>query len=323
MQTQPFFFATDEDPCLNPQSSWSACCGAPSGSSSCPSGYASLCRPSAVPRPRPALFHRRYRDDPLGRSTKEYVSPCWHSVCGRIFCLGLCVIALPTIYLANRSDLSPGLVVLLFATIPLMASMLESRSGLTGAPALLGGLAGTAFLVRGSLSSSTSQAISLGGLVLIVVAIATVLVRAGKSLASANPPSSVLASVMVQMLTAGIVFAFYSLMFEHLQPVAWAGAQIAVVVILGAFGSAGAYCLFYVALRDLKVSQVSVVQWLIPAVGILETAILFKHLPEWGSLAGGMLSIGSAVVLLYAAKQGDTPLTLQITDAADQENARL
>ena len=237
--------------------------------------------------------------------------------------LGTVLIALPTIYLANRSDLSPGLVVLLFATIPLIASMLESSSGLTGAPALLGGLAGTAFLVRGSLSSSTSQAISLGGSVLIVVAIATVLVRAGKSLASANPPSSVPASVMVQMLTAGIVFAFYSLMFEHLQPVAWAGAQIAVVVILGAFGSAGAYCLFYVALRDLKVSQVSVVQWLIPAVGILETAILFRHLPEWGSLAGGMLSIGSAVVLLYAAKQGDTPLTLQITDAADQENARL
>ncbi len=237
--------------------------------------------------------------------------------------LGTVLIALPTIYLANRSDLSPGLVVLLFATIPLIASMLESSSGLTGAPALLGGLAGTAFLVRGSLSSSTSQAISLSGLVLIVVVIAAVLVRAGKSLAGANPPSSVPASVMVQMLTAGIVFAFYSLMFEHLQPVAWAGAQIAVVVILGVFGSAAAYCLFYVALRDLKVSQVSVVQWLIPAVGILETAILFRHLPEWGSLAGGMLAIGSAVVLLYDSKEGDTPLTLQITEASEHENARL
>lgn len=233
--------------------------------------------------------------------------------------LGTVLIALPTIYLANRSDLSPGLVVLIFATIPLIASMLESSSGLTGAPALLGGLAGTAFLVRGSLSSSTSQALSLIGLALIVVAIAAVLVRARVMLAIGNLP----ASVMVQVLTAGILSALYSLLFEHLPPAAWTGAQIAVVVILGVFGSAAAYCLFYSALQDLKASQISVVQWLIPAVGIAETALWFRHLPEWASLAGGLLAIGCAVTLLYASKQDDSTLTLQITNLNEHENARL
>ena len=233
--------------------------------------------------------------------------------------LAAVLIALPTIYLASRSDMSPGLVVLIFATLPLTASMLESSSGLTGAPAVLGGLAGTAFLVRGSLSSSTSQALSLIGLALIVVAIAAVLVRARKTLAEAN----LAASVMVQMLTAGILFALYSLIFEHLPPVAWAGAQIAVVVTLGVCGSATAYCLFYSALRELKASQVSVVQWLIPSAGITETALWFRHLPEWGSLAGGLLAIGSAVTLLYASKQDDTTLTLKITGLNEHENARL
>lgn len=233
--------------------------------------------------------------------------------------LGFVLIALPTIYLANRSDMSPGLVVLLFATIPLIAAMLESSSGLTGAPALLGGLAGTAFLVRGSLSSSTSQALSLFGLTLIVVAIAAILVRAKTWLAAAGLPIS----VMVQMLTAGIVFALYSLLFEHMPATPWTGAQIAEVISLGVPGSAVAYYLFYSALQAVKASQIAVVQWLIPAVGIAETALLFRHLPEWGSLAGGLLAIGSAITLLYASKQGDTTLTLQITGSDMDENARL
>jgi drug/metabolite transporter (DMT)-like permease len=233
--------------------------------------------------------------------------------------LGLVLIALPAIYLAGRSDLSPGLAVLLFATIPLVAAMLESSSGLNGAPALLGGLAGIAFLVRGSLSSSTSQALSLLGLTLIVVIVAALLVRAKTWLTAASVP----ASVMVQMLTAGIAFALYSLLFEHMPAVPWTGAQIAVVLSLGVLGSAVAYCLFYSALREVKASQVSAVQWLIPAVGIAETALLFRHLPEWGSLAGGLLAIGSAITLLYASTQGDAPLTLQITGSGQDENGQL
>ena len=232
--------------------------------------------------------------------------------------LGTVLIALPAMYLANRSDMSPGLVVLLFATVPLAASMFESSSGLMGAPALLGGLAGTAFLVRGSLSSSSSQALSLVGMTLIVVAIAAMLVRARKWLASAHTG----ASVMVQMLTAGCLFAFYSLIFEHAPAIAWTGGQMASVVVLGIFGSAAAYCLLYASLRELRASQVAVVQWLIPAVGIVETACWFRHLPEWGSLAGGLLAIGSAIAILQAPKQGDAPLTLQITDVAQGQNAR-
>lgn len=236
--------------------------------------------------------------------------------------LGVMLMALPTLYLAYRTDLSPGLVVIVFGTIPLVASliasMMESSSGFSAAPALLGGLAGTAFLVRGSLSSSTSQAVSLIGLIAIVVGIAAALVKGKQWLRHADLP----ASVMVQMLTAGIIFATYSAVFERIPTLAWSGSQIAALVILGTAWSAAAYCVFYAALRSLLASQAAVVQWLLPAVGIAETAIRFRHLPEWGSLAGGLLAIASAFALLYGPKQGDTPLTLQITGTPEGGNAQ-
>ena len=116
--------------------------------------------------------------------------------------LGAVVIALPTLLLSTRTDLSPGLLVLLFATMPILTSIFEGV-GLSSAPALLGGLGGTAFLVRGGLSLSLSQAWSVLLLLFAFVTAAAALVHAKAWL----KPANIATSAMVQLLTAAVLFA--------------------------------------------------------------------------------------------------------------------
>jgi drug/metabolite transporter (DMT)-like permease len=233
--------------------------------------------------------------------------------------LGAIVIALPALLLATRTDLSPGLVVLLFATMPLMTSLLEGGSGIAHAPALLGGIAGIAFLVRPGLSLSLAQSLSGGLLLLALLATSLSLVRAKQWLLGAG----VAHSLLVQMLTAAVLFGGYSLFREGASRSQWTGASAVALLSLGVFGGAIGYVCYYWLLKGVKASQSTVVQWLIPLVGIGETAIRFKQLPTWDSLLGGMLTILCAWFLLRAPANEDTPLTLEITASPQHENASL
>jgi drug/metabolite transporter (DMT)-like permease len=218
------------------------------------------------------------------------------------------VIALPALFLANRTDLSPGLVVVYFAMIPIITSVLGDGGGLSNTPLLLSGLAGTAFLVRGALSFSLAQTTSVLGLVLVVVAISAALVRAKRWLRGTPLPGSV---------------GGYSLMREGISGARWTVAEIVAVLCLGIFSGGIGYCGFYFVLRNAKASQATVVQWLIPVVGIAETATWLRHLPTWDSMLGGAVGVVSAGLFLRAPVNDDKPLTLQITNSSDSENVYL
>jgi drug/metabolite transporter (DMT)-like permease len=242
-----------------------------------------------------------------------------HLPVARNLLLGMVVIALPALFLANRTDLSPGLVVVYFAMIPIITSVLGDGGGLSNTPLLLSGLAGTAFLVRGALSFSLAQTTSVLGLVLVVVAISAALVRAKRWLRGTPLPGS----VMVQMLAAAVIFGGYSLMREGISGARWTVAEIVAVLCLGIFSGGIGYCGFYFVLRNAKASQATVVQWLIPVVGIAETATWLRHLPTWDSMLGGAVGVVSAGLFLRAPVNDDKPLTLQITNSSDSENVYL
>jgi drug/metabolite transporter (DMT)-like permease len=228
--------------------------------------------------------------------------------------LGVVVNIVPILFLANCTDLSPGLVVVLFAILPLMTSVIEEGRGLASAPILIGGLGGTAFLVRGGLSFSLSQTVPVLILLLILIAVAAVLVRAKQWMSITNIP----AAVMIQMFTAAAVFGSYSFLREGTPVSRLALSTGLATLALGILASALAHCGFYWLLANTDPSQAAAVQWLVPVVGLIESAILLRHLPPWDSLLGGIVSVSSAILMFRSPIQGDSPLTLKITNSPQQ-----
>ncbi len=242
--------------------------------------------------------------------------------------LGIVVIALPTLLLAMRTDLSPGLIVVLFATIPLIVSVLEEGTGLRNSVALIGGLGGTAFLVRGGLSFSLSQTGSVLFLLASLIVVSAIFVRAKLWLSIAAIP----ASVMVQMFTTATIFGLCSLVWEGpslLHPASmqwsnvWNAPDFSATIALGIFGGAIAYSGFYWLLLNANPSQAATVQWLVPVVGVGETAVWLRHLPPWDSAFGGIVAVASTLFMFSNSRQDDGPLTLEITSLPQHENASL
>jgi drug/metabolite transporter (DMT)-like permease len=233
---------------------------------------------------------------------------------GRNALLGIGLIAAPVLLSSLATNISSGLAVVLFAAMPLIATLFES-SGLTGAPYLLGGLLGVCFLVRSSLSFSSTQGFSILWSTLAVFSVAASMVKGREWLQGQNLPRAIL----VQMLSAAATIGTYSLIRED-STGPWSISQISTVVTLAISGSAVAYMLFYSLLRGFRASQIAILQWLTPVVGVGEAAIWLRHFPSWEKAASAVAIVVCAVLLLRMkpddpteAPQGISPLTFKIT----------
>ena len=198
--------------------------------------------------------------------------------------------------------------------MPLIATLFES-SGLTGAPYLLGGLLGVCFLVRGSLSFSSSQGLSILWSTLAVFSVAASMVKSREWLQGQNLSRAIL----VQMLSAAATIGVYSFIRED-STGPWSAGQVAIIAVLAIFGSAVAYTLLYILLSGFRASQVAVLQWLTPVVGVGEAAVWLHHLPTWEKAGSAALIVVCAVLLLRMkaddpaiTSEGMSPLTLKIT----------
>lgn len=227
--------------------------------------------------------------------------------------LGITLIAAPVALTSEATTISPGLAVLLFAITPLVAGVLEG--GLSSPVLLLGGLLGIGFTVRGTLSFSASQGLSILWTLLAVFSIAWSLVKARQHLDRARIP----AAIIIQLLTASLFTCLYTLLRSRgsidwtlsaldLSTIAWIAA-------LGIAASAIAYLLLYRALAQAQASQVATLQWLIPVVSFAGTTLLFRHLPSWDTAAGAGLALVCAMLMLRHNEdlQPQNALTLEIT----------
>lgn len=221
--------------------------------------------------------------------------------------LSVVLIILPAIFLGSRPNLSPGLLVLLFAMLPMICAILEDGNWMAYAPLLLGALAGTAFLVRSGLSFDLSQALPVAGLLLIIVMAAYLLVRAKAWFAVGNLASQ----VGIQALTAALVLGAYSLVSER-DPFTLSLAEGSSLICLGVL-SALSYVGFYWLIHTGSASRTTVVQWTIPAVSIAGTALWLRHLPTWDTMLGGATSVVCAV-LFFRSPGSEETLTLRITE---------
>ena len=227
--------------------------------------------------------------------------------------LGITLIAAPVVLSSEATTISPGLAVLLFAMTPIIAGIAEG--GLDKPVLLLGGLLGIAFLVRGTLSFSAIQGLSILWILLAVFSTAISMVKARQSLDRLRIP----ASIVVQLTTAALVTLLYALgrgagsldwtfTGVDLSTIAW-------IIVLGICASATAYVLFYRALATYQASQVATLQWLIPVVSFAGTTVMFHHLPSWDLAAGAALALFCAGLLLrdHTGSPQENALTLEIT----------
>ena len=227
--------------------------------------------------------------------------------------LGIALIAAPVVLSSEATTISPGLAVLLFAMTPIIAGIAEG--GLDRPVLLLGGLLGIAFLVRGTLSFSATQGLSVLWILLAVFSTAISMVKARQHL----DPKAIPASVAIQLATASASILLYALV-RNAGSMDWvvSGLDPTVIlwmIVLGVGASAVAYVLFYRALAHYQASQMATLQWLIPVVSFAETTIQFRHLPSWDTAAGAVLALACVVLILRSsAPPGqENALTLEIT----------
>jgi drug/metabolite transporter (DMT)-like permease len=211
--------------------------------------------------------------------------------------LGIGIIAAPVLLSEMASSVSPGLVVLLFALTPLVATLFENRGGIEAAPYLIGGLTGIAFLVRGALSFSPEQGWSVVWILLAVLIVAASMVGAKQWL----PGQNLAGAVTIQMLAAAVTIGGFALL-RGLPALTWTTQISLSLICLGLAGSAISYLILYRLLCYYRASQITAVQWLIPIVGVLETAVMFRRLPAWDSCAGAALAVVCAVFILRKEK---------------------
>jgi drug/metabolite transporter (DMT)-like permease len=221
--------------------------------------------------------------------------------------LSVVLIILPAIFLGSRPNLSPGLLVLLFAMLPMICAILEDGNWMAYAPLLLGALAGTAFLVRSGLSFDLSQALPVAGLLPMIMATAFLLIRAKAWLGL----GSLASHVAIQGFTAVVVLGVYSLVSER-DSFTLSLAEGFSLICLGVL-SGVSYVGFYWLIRSGSASRTTVVQWTIPAVSIAGTAVWLRHLPTWDTMLGGAACLVCAGLFFRSAGSEET-LTLQITE---------
>ncbi len=221
--------------------------------------------------------------------------------------LGVFLIAAPVVLLTQAPNISPGLAILLFAMTPLLAAVAENvvnanHGELTGAPYMLGGLLGIAFLVRGTLSFSASQGLSVAYIALAVLAVALSMVKAKQWLRGENLP----ATIAIQLLAAAVTTGLFSLHQDGATFAGWQRSSFFWLLMLSMISSALAYVLFYRLLAEYRASQLSALQWIIPVISLSETAAYIHHLPAWDSLAGGAVALICAILLLRSQVSGTT-----------------
>jgi drug/metabolite transporter (DMT)-like permease len=221
--------------------------------------------------------------------------------------LSVVLFILPAIFLGSGPNLSPGLLVLLFAMLPMICAILEDGNWMAYAPLLLGALGGMAFLVRSGLSFDLSQALPVAVLLLIIVTTAYLLVRAKAWIAVGNLTSQ----VAIQAFTAAVVLGAYSLVSER-DAFTFTLAEGSFLLCLGVV-SGVSYVGFYWLIRTGSASRTTVVQWTIPAVSIAGTALWLRHLPTWDTMLGGAACLVCAGLFFRSAGSEET-LTLQITE---------
>ena len=223
---------------------------------------------------------------------------------------GATALSIPAILIVYASErISPGLLILVLAMTPLIAALVEGRARGTLLGALTGGIAGTALLVSQALSFSAAQ--WLGGVAALASAtlVAGSLVLIKRRLLSIGP----VAMSAIQFCASALLLWIVSLATEGPVSVSLTSREWVATISLAMVGSAIAWPVYCVALRDLEPFQLSSSQWVGTLTGLVEGFAVVRGEISWRTISGAAILVLNLAGAWRARDEEDEAVTILIT----------
>jgi drug/metabolite transporter (DMT)-like permease len=230
---------------------------------------------------------------------------------GYLLLLSVTMIALPLMLLVwARQQLPSATVTVLFGLMPLVVILLTP--GLEGrgvpnraTPAAIIGL-GAMVAVSGA---SFSAAQVWGAAVVFAAVVST----GASSLVARREFKGQHPVVVTACLLggAGVLLLAASLGLERGQSIQWTPEVVRGVVLLGVLGAALPYVLYFWLLQKWEAYQLATVQWIVPLVGLVETAVALRIGLSYTILAGSLVTLGSVLMVMRARLEDDNTVSLR------------
>ena len=220
--------------------------------------------------------------------------------------LSLTVLAVPYAIIIRASPhLSPAVIPVLFAFMPLIALLMSGEIASSAIPSLAIGISGVTLLVAPALSFTLTQ---LGRALIVLCAVvlgAFSLNYAKKQLRTRD----LLLSSSIQFAFAAFLLGAVSLATERSRVFAPNSATVFPILILGVLISGVSLPLLYWLLTSLEAWQTALLQWISTLIAVAEAAWLLRARPSTGQIVGAVFIIGAAVWLLSRATLVTSPAT--------------
>lgn len=225
---------------------------------------------------------------------------------GFVLLLSLTMVVLPSVLVLWAQQYASSVTVtVLFSAMPLLVTMLRPDDAPRRALLLtvigLGGIV----LVMGP-SFSLHQA---GGAAIAFLAVAS----AGMSAVLARQELKAVSPLVATALLSGsaaLLFMVSSMVFERGQTVQWTHTAIAPLVFLAVVAGAPAYAAYFWLLQQLDAYKVTAVQWIVPLVGIIETAIFLRIGLSFAMIGGSLVTLTSLLLVMRARAEDDKNVSL-------------
>ncbi len=205
--------------------------------------------------------------------------------------------------------ISPGLLVVILAMTPLLAALMEGRASGGLLVLLVGGVCGTALLASQGLSFAVTQWAGATAVLAAGALIAGSVLWVKRELTAV--PVVLLAAI--QLVSAAICVALWSLAVEGRSGFVWSGDLIRAETFLAIAGGALALPLYYWLLRGMESFQLTASQWIVTVAGVGEGSLVVREAPGWRLLAGAAILLVSLAALLRSRPGRDEPVTLELT----------
>jgi drug/metabolite transporter (DMT)-like permease len=225
---------------------------------------------------------------------------------GFVLLLSVAMIVLPLLLLLwVQQHVSSATITVLYAAMPLLVSLLTPRGVPRGALlAAMVGVGAMVLVVAAGFSVAQAGGAAVGLLAVASAAASALLVRS--ELRNVDP---VVLTALVLGNAAWLLF-LAGLALERGQPVEWNRNAIRSVLVLALVAGAPAYAIYFWLLQQLEAYKVVTVQWIVPLVGILETAFFLRVGLSFTMIAGSVVTLASLLVVMRASAEDDNTVSL-------------
>jgi drug/metabolite transporter (DMT)-like permease len=228
---------------------------------------------------------------------------------------GVTMLVLPTVLTVWASGrISPGLLVVILSTAPLIAALWEGRARGGLLTVIVAGVGGTCLLASQALSFDVIQ--WAGALAVLAASISVagslVFLRRELSYLQVGPLAA------VQFCVAAVLLGFCSRWLEGPFSVRLSLTEWGMQLVLAVLGGVVAFPAYYWLLRRQESFVAAASQWMVTLMGVLEGVLVVQERPSWRLVAGSLVVAASLAGLWRSGDEGEAPATLLAIGTANE-----